>query len=276
MSLRDAIGGGSSSDIILTGTLTGEVNNLQQRIDEEIKPDKTDQADPLTCLKYGIPLAVAKIMTPNDFTQEVAKTLISKNVPEEEMMRLYGFKQKPAFNHVIKTLGLFPVSEFRTENKAHPWRTYQEPKDAVKQEISQSYQNMPTKEKPLVPEDLTKEIFIELDKTTSRQQIKRNYNFKNDAYFYKQLHEWDIGNKQMITPEKIITPTQETTGEELNAFEAFEKLNSLTADIKCLKEIDYTPLTEAVKHILADAYNHYKEEYSKLMTALENTKVMIA
>lgn len=283
MRLKDALGGGSSGDIVLNNTVTNELDNLSKRIEEEKSPVITDKADPLTCLKYGISLQVAKIMTPNDFTKEAASALVKANISIDEMMRLYGFKVKAAFIHLLKSYGLFPLPASKEENKKHPLHTYptnqQKPKNLTPVETIK--QGLPIEQaKQMAPEDMTKEdvIFLLEEGKLNKQQIRKIYGFKYDASFYKKLRKWGLVKKDDdIT--KTAPQIQKEKKEDLSVFEALEKLNRVEANIKCLSEIGeikFIEFTDDVVQILNDSKQRFKEEAGKLRSALEATKVIIA
>ena len=192
---------------------------------------KLEKLTPIECLEQGYPMTEARQMDPEDLTRENCIKLLEGGFEQYVIRFHYNFSAEDWLAK-MKEWGLNRASKNwdfkKSDGKAAGEPGAAEPgaADPNKAEVARTAATLTqapeveTKPEPPVPQlapetslaptDLTRKAAAELlAGGTTKQQLKRLYNFKNDASLYLKLQNWGLHERRHTSdcktdPEEVI------------------------------------------------------------------------
>ncbi len=191
-----ALGGSRSSDICVGTTETrpqtsAERTQYYERLKEENSGPVTTGVHPVFCVRRGLSLDKAAQMRPDDLTKGDAEFLVSRGVTLAAIGQLCGMNGKATLDfmgrHGIK----------KADAPEYPWSsvpTIQPGEDTAPVTVDAA---APEPAADLTPADLTRRKAAELlAGGTTKQQLKKAYNFPNDSGYYAKLEKMGLHKRR--------------------------------------------------------------------------------
>lgn len=183
-----------------------------------------ERLTPIQCMEQGAPMTEARQMSPEALTREDCRRLLEAEFPQHIIAGRYSLSTGDFF---------LKLKEWGLNRKAANWdfKKGESGKKAPVKEVHNTADDpgpaivdqdvvLQADAPQLKPADLTRKKAAELlAGGTTKQQIKRLYNFKNDASLYLRLQTWGLherkhGHDWKTDPEEVIRVAQAVLREE--------------------------------------------------------------